>query len=85
MMLSNVYLKTRFVKFIYKALNHNNSVIKSVTKYAYNNPISVCSRNWSEFMCVKEFVTENLKEIYNEWYKSVHVEEMHTLGSVIVL
>ncbi len=47
----HVQLKARFVKFRYKALNHNNSVIKSVTKYACNNSMSVCCRNWSEFVC----------------------------------
>ncbi len=64
----HVQLKARFVKFVHKALNHNNSVIKSVTKYAYNNPMSVCCRNWSEFVCVNGVVTESVNEIYNEWY-----------------
>ncbi len=35
----------------HKALNHNNSVIKRVTKYACNNTMSVWGRNWSEFVC----------------------------------
>ncbi len=43
--LFHVQLKARFVKFIHRALNHNNSVIKSVTKYACNNSMSVCGRN----------------------------------------
>ncbi len=76
--LLHVQLKARFVKFIHKALNHNNSVIKSVTKYACNNPMSVCGRNWSECVCV--CVTESVKEIYNEWYGSVDVTEMDTVS-----
>ncbi len=75
-----VQLKTRFVKFIHKAFNHNNYVIKSVTRYACNNPMSVCDRNWSEFVCVNGVVTESVKEIYNEWYGSVDVTEMDTVS-----
>ncbi len=51
----HVQLKARFVKFkIHKALNHNNSAIKSVIRYACNNPMSVvgigvnlCVCEWS--------------------------------------
>ncbi len=63
---THTIFKARFVKFIHKALNHNNSVTKSVAKYACNNPMSVCGRNWSEFVCENRVVTKVLKEIYNE-------------------
>ncbi len=76
----HVPLKARFVKFIHKALNHKNSVIKSVTKYACNNPMSAYSRNWSEFACVKGVVTKNVKEIYNECYGSMDVKEMDNVS-----
>ncbi len=76
----HVQLKARFVKFIQKALNHNNSAIKSVTKYACNNPMSVCGRNWSEFVSMNGVVTESVKEIYNEWHGSVDVTEMDTVS-----
>ncbi len=78
--LKHVQLKARFVKFIHRALNHNISVIKGVTKYACNNPMSVCGRNWSEFVCMNRVVTESVKEIYNEWYGSVDVTEMDTVS-----
>ncbi len=76
----HVQLKAMFVKFIHKALNHNNSVIKRVTKYACNNPMSVCGRNWSEFVYVNGVVTKSVKEIYNEWYGSVDDTEMDTVS-----
>ncbi len=65
---------------LHKALNHNNSVIKSVTKYACNNLLSVCDRNWSEIVCVNGVVTQSVKEIFNEWYGSVDVTEMDTVS-----
>ncbi len=40
--------------------------------------MSVCGRNWSEFVCVNGVVTERLKKIYNYWYCSVDVTEMDT-------
>ncbi len=73
----HVQLKARFVKFIAKALNHNNSIIKSITKYVCNNTMSVWGRNWSGFVYV---VTESVKEIYNEWYGLVDVKEMDTVS-----
>ncbi len=42
--------------------------------------MSVCGRNWSEFVCLNGVVTENVKEIYNEWYGSVNVTEMDTVS-----
>ncbi len=76
----HVQLKAIFVKFIHLALNHNNSIINSVTKYACNNPMYVCGRNWSEFVYVNGVVTESVKAIYNEWYRSVNVTEMDTVS-----
>ncbi len=76
----HVQLKARFVKFIRKALNHDNSVIKSVTKYACNNPMSVFGRKWGEFVCVNGVVIESVKEIYNEWFGSVDATEMDTVS-----
>ncbi len=73
----HVQLKARFVKFIHKVLNHNNSVINSVTKYACNNTMSVRGRNWSEFVCINGLVTESVREIYNG---SVDVTEMDTVS-----
>ncbi len=58
-----VQLKARFAKFIHNVLNHNNSVIKSVTKYGCSNPMSVCGRNWSEFVCVNGVVTESKRDL----------------------
>ncbi len=49
----HIQLKEWFFKFICKALNPDNSVINSVTTYACNNPMSVCSGDWSE-TCVCE-------------------------------
>ncbi len=59
----HIQLKARLVKFMHKALNYNNSEIKSATKYACNSPMSVCSRNWREFVCVNGIVTESVKGI----------------------
>ncbi len=44
----------------YVVQHHNNSVIKSVTKYACNNPLSVCG---SKFVCVNGVVAESVNEI----------------------
>ncbi len=62
----HIQLKAWFVNFIHNALNHDNSEIKIVTKYACNNPMYVCGRNWREFVCVNGVITENVKMIYNE-------------------
>ncbi len=43
-------------------------------------PMSVCGRNWSEFVCVNGVVTESVKEIYNEWYGWVDVTEMDSVS-----
>ncbi len=76
----HVQMKARFIKFIHKALTHNNYEIKIVTKYACKNPMSVCGRNWSELVCVNGVITESVKEIYNEWYGSADVTEMDTVS-----
>ncbi len=51
-------------------------MIKSVTKYACNNPMSVCRRNWRECVCANGDIIENVNVIYNEWYESVNVDKM---------
>ncbi len=43
--LSIVNLKARFFKFMCKALVHDNSTLKYVTKLACRNPMSVSGRN----------------------------------------
>ncbi len=40
--------------------------------------MSVCGRNWGEFVCVNGVVTECVNEIYNESYGSVNVKEIYT-------
>ncbi len=42
--------------------------------------MSVCGRNWSEFVFVNGVVTESVKEIYSKWYGSVDVKEMDTVS-----
>ncbi len=41
--------------------------------------MSVCGRNWSQFVCVNGVVTKSVKEIYNEWYGLVAVKEIDTV------
>ncbi len=41
-------LKARFEKFICKALVHDTSTLKFVTKLACQNPMSVSGRNWRD-------------------------------------
>ncbi len=45
-----------------------------------NNPMSVCGRNWREFVCVSGVVTESVNEVYKEWYGSVDITEMDTVS-----
>ncbi len=43
-----VQLKARFVKFMSKALEHDNPVVKYIAKVSCLNPMSVSGRNWRE-------------------------------------
>ncbi len=70
----SIQLKARFFKFMCKALVHENSTLKYVTKLACQNPMSVSGRNWSE--CINfaqdiSMISMNVKQVYSEWYDTV--------------
>ncbi len=57
-----------------KALVHDNSTLKYVTKLACRNPMSVNGRNWRD--CINfaqdiSMISMNVKEVYGEWYDTV--------------
>ncbi len=57
-----------------KALVHNNSTLKYVTKLACQNPMSVSGRNWRDFINFAQdisMISMNVKQVYGEWYDTV--------------
>ncbi len=75
-------LKARFLKCIYKALEHSNSTINQITKYACRNSISVCGTTWSDIVCKMFYVGMSVKEIYNDWYETLCNEEINCISLV---
>ncbi len=43
-----IKLKARFVKFMHKALEHDNPVVKYVANVSCLNPMSVSGQNWRD-------------------------------------
>ncbi len=70
-----VQLKARFIKFMCKALEHDNPVVKYVAKVSCLNPMSVSRRNWGDCVTIQNevsIVDMNVKNVYKEeWYDSV--------------
>ncbi len=73
-------LKARFLKVVYKALEHYNSTTNNITRHACRNPMSVCGRNRHDIVGKNGYVGMNVKEIYNEWYKTLSNEEMDCIS-----
>ncbi len=75
-----VQLKDRFVKYMCKALEHDNPVVKYVAKVSCLNPISVSGRNWCDCVTIQNevsMVDMNVKSVYKEeWYEAVSVNEI---------
>ncbi len=63
-----------------KALEHDNYVVKYVTKVSCLNPMSVSWRNWRDCVTIQNevsMVDMNVKNVYKEeWYDSVSVKEI---------
>ncbi len=49
-------LKAKFIKCVYKAIEHSNSTINHVTKHACRNPMSACGRNRRDIVCENGYV-----------------------------
>ncbi len=67
-------LKAHFLKFMCKALVHDNSTLKYVAKLACQNPMSVSGRNWRDcinFVQDISMISMNVKQVYGEWYDTV--------------
>ncbi len=75
-----VQLKVIFVKFMFKALEHDNPVVKYVAKVSYLKPMSVSGRNWRDCVTIQNevsMVDMNVTNVYKEeWYDSVSVNEI---------
>ncbi len=64
-----IQLKACFFKFMCRALVHDNSTLKYVTKLACQNPMSVSGRNWYD--CIHfakdiSMIRMNVKQVYGE-------------------
>ncbi len=70
----------KFVKYMCKALEHDNPVVKYVAKVSCLNPMSVSGRNWCDCITIQNevsMVDVNVKNVYKEeWYDSVSVNEI---------
>ncbi len=75
-----VQLKARFVKFMYKALEHDNPVVKYVANVSCLNPMCVSGRNWCDCVTIQNevsMVDMNVKNVYKgEWYDTESVNEI---------
>ncbi len=65
-----------------KALEHDNSTLKCVTKLACRNPMSVTGRNWCD--CINfaqdiSMISINVKQVYGEWYDTVSDNEIDSV------
>ncbi len=65
-----------------KALVHDNSTLKYVTKLACQNLMSVCGRNWCD--CINfaqdiNMICMNVKQVYGEWYDTVSDKEIDSV------
>ncbi len=81
-----VQLKVRCVKFMCKALEHDNPVVKYVATVSCLNPMSVSGRNWRDCVTIQNdvsMVDMNVKNVYKEeWYDSVSVNEIDSASVV---
>ncbi len=69
-----------------KALEHDNPIVKYVTKVSCLNPMSVNGRNWRDCVTIQNEVSMidmNVKNVYKEeWYDSVSVNEIDSASVV---
>ncbi len=75
----SIQLKAPFFKCMCKALVHDNSTLKYVTKLDCQNPMSVSRRNWHEcfnFAQDISMISMNVKQVYGEWYDTVSDNEI---------
>ncbi len=65
-----------------KALVHDNSTLKYVTKLACQNPISVSGRNWLDCVNCAQYIrmiSMNVKQVCGEWYDTVSDNEIDSV------
>ncbi len=65
-----------------KALVHDNSTLKYVTKLACWNPMSVSGRNWRDYINFAQDISKismNVKQVYGEWYDTVSDNEIDSV------
>ncbi len=78
----SIQLKARFMKFMCKALLHDNSTLKYITKLACWNLMSVSGRNWRDcfnFAQDISMIIMNVKQVYCEWYDTVSDNEIDSV------
>ncbi len=78
----SIQLKARFLKVMCKALVHNNSTLKYVTKLACRNTMSVSGINWHD--CINfaqdiRIISMNVKQVHGEWYDTVSDNEIDSV------
>ncbi len=74
--------KARFLKFMYKALVHDNSTLKNITKLACRNTMSLSGRNWCDCINFEHNISMfsmNVKQVYVEWYDTVSDNEIDSV------
>ncbi len=74
--------KARLLKFMCKALVHDNSTLKYVPKPACRNPMSVSGNNWRDcfnFAQGISMISMNVKQVYGELYDTVSDNEIDSV------
>ncbi len=62
-----------------KALVHDNSTLKYVTKLACQNPMSVSWRDCINFALNISMISMNVKQVYGEWYDTIGDNEIDSV------
>ncbi len=78
----SIQLKALFFKFMCKALVHDNSTLKYVTKLDCQNRMSVSGRNWCDCLNFAQdisMISMNVKQVYSEWYDTVSGNEIDSV------
>ncbi len=65
----SIQLKSRVLKFMCKALVHDNSTLKYITKRDCHNPMSVSGKNWRDCINFAQDISMNVKQVYGKWYE----------------
>ncbi len=65
-----------------RALVHDNSTLKYVTKLACQNHMSVSGRNWCDCSNIAQdisMISMKVKQVYSDWYDTVSDNEIDSV------